>query len=395
MIKLINIKESKEKIGIGTISLSVYFALAPLDTFSIIPGISILRILAFFPLIINLIYIISNKRKFSRQNLGVWLYLSFFIYCIIGYYYSVNSYFTINRIITNGLSSILIILCTLVKYNNKEIEFLKKSMVLMVWITIILSITKSSTVGYGRMAFSIGSVVEDSNAICSYFIFGCIYYLDKLYSSKSFNRIYSIIPIILFLYYALLTGSRGGVLSILISITIYIILHLKIDRKIIIRLLIALVTFILCIILIKFFISLMPEELKMRFSYKFFLQDKGGGRFNIWTNALNIIHNSKSSRILFGYGPGTIIELLYGEVAHNTLVEIFIESGLIGLIIILCTFINYLWISIKEKEYVLFSVFIGYLVVGMGISMTSFKPLWNIMILISIYYGANKRNIVK
>lgn len=72
--------------------------------------------------------------------------------------------------------------------------------------------------------------------------------------------------------------------------------------------------------------------------------DSGGsGRLDIWNNAFVIISNM-SLDILFGYGYGATVAFL-GIGAHNDFIEIFIDFGLIGLMLYL-TFIYHMLKSI-------------------------------------------------
>ena len=123
----------------------------------------------------------------------------------------------------------------------------------------------------------------------------------------------------------------------------------------------------------------------------FFDFDNGGsGRTDIWANALNIISNSDIS-LFIGHGYGATTSIL-NIGAHNDLLEIFIDFGLIGVVlyIIFCyqIFIAYKRITPVNKYrliYVMtFILFISMSMVsklvGTQIQFLLFTTMWGMLL---------------
>lgn len=382
------IKKRNKKIRIGTLLLFIYFVLAPLDFIPILHGISVSKIIIFIPLF-GTLFCLKNMRlyldKFS-------IILILYILLLLGNsLYSVDVYLSINRSITIGLNLGVVIFLSMQNYDNLEIDVLKKGIVFSGWLTIILMIFYSGNNLFGgRASITINGTSQDPNYLNGFLIFAIIYYLDD-YMKK--NNIISFIKMFVFLIFILLTGSRGGTLSIICSILFYIFLKMK-DIKFTISSLIILLGLIFAMILVfNITLSFLPDTISRRYNPSYTINDNGAHRIDIWISIFENYKNASLFNKIFGSGAGTIKYFTYsGNVAHNIWIEALMEVGVIGLFVLFLLYYTYFQKSCKMKEYVLASSFFGYIVMGMSLSLYSYKPIWNIILLILIVKNNKKKS---
>jgi O-antigen ligase len=157
----------------------------------------------------------------------------------------------------------------------------------------------------------------------------------------------------------LLSFSRGTFLAIIIVLLFYslrkIFLFLPTFRFRLIRIRSLLTVFLLVILLLyayeeyEVFGDMVDKRLEL---------GSGSGRLDIWGNAMHIF----SDNPLFGIGVYSFQALnnllfLDSHYAHNTYLEILVESGIIGIVIYLCFQLMVLYqintLSNKNNEYIL------------------------------------------
>lgn len=369
----------KEKIEIITWFLAFYLVLASLDFLPVIPGVSLSRILVIIPIGVCLLYLTHMKLCLDR-----FFFIAFFYLIIItlSIFYSYDTSATGQRIVTLGMNIGAILVLSMLRYNNKEINTIKKAMVLSGWFTVLLMIIYSETslLG-GRMTIVINGVHQDPNYLIGFLIFSIIYYYDDFLEKR---EIKSIINIVIFMVFVILTGSRGGLLAIIGSILFYNFIWMK-AKGFNIKALSKIITIIIIWgILFYAALDMLPESIGLRYDPSFTYTDGGAGRGDIWSNIIYCYNSAPVFHKLFGWGAGTIRHFNYGRVAHNIWLESLIEIGIIGSLI----FFVFYYINLKKayvmKEFVVAATFIGYIIMGISMSLYSYKPIWNIILLITI-----------
>lgn len=364
-------------IKINVYLFAVFFVLSPLDFLSIIPGVSLSRFLVIIPILATLLNLKNGRLKFDRYFILPTLYLLFVIFSLF-YTYNIGS--TIQRIIPIALNVSMILLVSMLSYNEKEISVIKQSFVYSAWITLLLMLIYSSIDPVeGRLLITVSGVYQDPNYICGFFIYAIAHYFDKLLSTK---KISNVVPIFIFLYFIILTGSRGGLLAALG--TIFVLLLLKIQRKKFEVSRLLKFAFFACFTLMILYLGMMlaPDSVISRFSLAYNLADDGSSRIRIWESIIYVLKDSSGLRITLGYGAGTIRFFTYGgSVAHNTWLESLLEIGVIGLLILFLFYFVYFIKSFTEKQYVITASFAGYLIMSLTLSLYSYRPIWNIIIL--------------
>lgn len=187
--------------------------------------------------------------------------------------------------------------------------------------------------------------------------------------NKSVNRISSWgwrIAVILMIISLYLLSSRAALLAIVVTVPIYFINRVKNNINF-------MVSFFGILMLFVVFFSVLNGN--ARFNYysqklrgsslkEFLMLDERG---NLWKSALKVIDKN----ILLGVGTGDLKEELLKEYnknenvsrlkfsynAHNEYLEMFLENGIIGLIIFLCILAWIFFISLKKKN-ILYTIFV-------------------------------------
>ena len=95
--------------------------------------------------------------------------------------------------------------------------------------------------------------------------------------------------------------------------------------------------------------------------------------------------NGSMLRMLFGNGYNTTITVSqWDKVAHNLYLDNLITLGIFGLLLQILTQICVLREMIRQKELVLLGTYVGFLVMCLSLSLTAYKPIWNIMMITMI-----------
>lgn len=368
------------KIHISTWLIALYLFCAPLDFIQVIPGVSLMRFLILLPLAGCFLRIKGMRFYLDRYFVILLLYVFMLIVTIL---YSYDSSNTIQRTISVGQNIAVILVLSMLSYNKKEIITIKKAMVYSGWLTLILMYFYSDTsLMGGRMTIAVNGAFQDPNYLCGFLIFSIVYYYEEFIQKK--NKM-SFVKMCVFLVFVLLTGSRGGLLAIFGSILFYTFIWMK-DKSFKLSSILKLFSLIFLIsIFFNITIDLLPESVGERYDTSFTVNDGGASRFGIWESSLNNYEHLPVFYQLFGTGAGTIGHIfIHGGVSHNIWIESLIEIGIIGTGVLFTLYFLYFIKVYKLKEFVVSSSFIGYMVMAMSLSLYSYKPIWNILLIIMI-----------
>ena len=367
-------------------SLFIYLLLTPLNFIGFIPGLSFTRILVILPLSISLLNIKNMRIRLDYYTILPILYILVLMFSIV---YSVEASSSIARTFSVSQNILAILLFSFVKYNKRDIEIITNGLVLSGWFTILLLIFFAEPLGNTlRMSIVIGGVSQDPNDLIGYLFFTIIYYFAFFTSGKKILNLVLLVPFIIVI---LLTGSRGGLLAVLISMMTYLAITTKSLKKFAFNTIFAI---LVLFVFLNIANILIPTEILERYTFDFIFNDQGAGRFTIWDSILIHWKNSPFSRQLFGWGSGTIRLFTYrNTVAHNLWFEALIEIGFFGTCVLFLFFFTYLKKAYKDNFYVLFSVLIGLIVMTLSLSLYSYKPIWNTFLMILIITRYNQKII--
>ena len=141
-----------------------------------------------------------------------------------------------------------------------------------------------------------------------------------------------------------------------------------------------------------------PEVLE-RFSPDYVEENGTTGRKDIWIYLIHLFLQSSPLRELFGYGAGVTSFVnrmntrMAGHVAHNLWVDELITGGLTGLFLLLLIHAVFMYTAIKCRDTFTIAAFMGFLIMCLNLSITSYKPMWNCMILIMLINKNRKRRL--
>ena len=167
-------KETKDQeISIVTICLGVYFMLMVFDSIPMFGIGSILRIMILLP--VGAIILIK-LRSDLELNAQIVLFSIYVLFLAFSYLYSINRDETFKQV-TRILMNMGVILCAggMYDYNEREIEFLKMSLVTGGIITILLTLLMADRSAGGRLTLSINGAVQHQNCLNGYIFFAYIY----------------------------------------------------------------------------------------------------------------------------------------------------------------------------------------------------------------------------
>ncbi len=357
--------------------IGFYFLIAATDSFQIDTIGSLLKIAAFLPLVLLLFNVRSLKIRFSPLLI---LQLLFWILAVLSFFYTVSIDRTLASVETLTLNLLLVFCLGILKeYNDRELQLMKKCLLLGGWLTILLMLVFADYSAGGRLTLLLGQDSQDQNYINGYFLYAFSHHCCQLLLKQ--KKIH-ILPTVLILAIVLLTGSRGALLAFVAVIFCFVCLLLvrtehKFRNIALVVLLIALLSFSFDLILTQ-----MPESVSQRFSWDYIAEKGSTGRTKIWRDLLRHYSTDSIPRMLVGHGYGTTpIVNTFGRVAHNLYLDNLITLGIAGLLLQLLSQGTVLLILLKNKEYPLLCAYIGMIFMCLSLSLTAYKPIWNIMIL--------------
>lgn len=243
----------------------------------------------------------------------------------------------------------------------------------------------------GRLILT-GRIQEDPNYFCMYLSFGVIACICDITSKKTIKKkIIDAVELLFYFSIALLTGSRGGLIALLLGALIYLIFSgdKTFDTKKIIA---------ICAMIIALYVGMtfLSDSMVDRFSVESVLESKGTHRFEIWEEAFDLYGRSNIFRKLFGYGIQGVTTAFAnfgysfaGYVMHNMFVETLLELGVFGLITYCIMVLSFCLHALKMKDKFAFGVISMMVIMSMSTSISTFKPYFNIMMFILMSMNQN------
>lgn len=373
-------RNQNDAIKMITWLVGLYLLLTPLDFLPVISGVSLSKILIFIPVCGWILYVTRTKVQFDQLFFAPLVYV---IIVMISFFYSYDAADTMQRIVTISMNIGAILVLSMVSYNLREIHVLIKAVVFSGWLTLILMTFYSQVDLFGglRLTVVVNGVYQDPNYLTGFLIFPSLYYYYDLIENK---KKLSLIKMCVFLIFILLTGSRGGLLA-LVGATLLLTVTWIVDKGFRMSSVVKIFSVLLLFIaVIAVAVNVLPEEIVNRYNVTTVVESGGTGRFAIWTMAIENFSNFSIFNKLFGCGAGTIAYFTGGIVAHNLWLESLLEIGALGTLVLFIFYYVYLNKAYAMKEYVVAASFFGYIIMSMSMSLFSFKPIWNIMLLILI-----------
>ena len=297
---------------------------------------------AVFSFVLSLPYLFANflelfcKRKHGKV-LSKWIFYFFYVSIVVLLLYE-NS--NINGIIYNEVQVLLPLAVMLVMYlyirRNGVTDFFLVSCLCVFFILVLQ---------YFRL-YTILNALIDAHIGGAYYP---LFLLPVLLLIASNKLKYVVILVVLCVLLSSL--KRGGLVAFGLGLLAYIVCDNMISVKQGMRRISLSVFFI--VVLISAFLwmdTYNDDSIIERFSM--IQDDEGSGRIGIWKQTWFMIINSSGLNFLFGHGYNAVVRdspLFFS--AHNDLLEIWYDYGLIGLLLFLIAMFS--WLKLMHRLYVI------------------------------------------
>ena len=381
---------NNEKIGMVAICLGIYFMAMPFDSFSAFGIGSLTKIFILLP-IVAVVLERNTKLYFGKLSKILFLYLLYFFLSI---YYAISFDLVLSKTITLILN-ILAVLCVGALrsgYNKKEIAFLKKALVGGGIATIVLTLLFSDISASGRLTMGVNGDTQDQNYINGYMMFAFVACINEIAKKKLFY----VIPVVGIIAFILFTGSRGSLLAFFGAAIVVILFIMYSQGKSLRALFLIAALSIVIYFSMDYVLSFLPQGVAMRFSREYLQTHATTGRTDIMMYLVQVFVDSSVPRQLFGYGFGATSAVnhmggsFYGLPAHNLWVDHLIMGGVCGEFLFVIMIYYYIRAAINSRDVFLIGSYAGFLLMMMSLSLISYKPIWNCMMMIMIITRNNE-----
>ena len=366
----------KNKIGIHCILASLYFILLPLTITTNETGSSLLKIAsapigAFF--VISLVFY-KKEFKINIVHLALAIYtLSTLITLFVA-----NDRESLMMVLGYFLNAGLYIVISVVEYNEYELKFFENIQIVLLVIITVLTLFDNVTGEAERETLTILGQASDPNYFVGYFILPLTIALKRIFESKW--RIFYIILSLTAMYAIFLSGSRGGMLAIIVTVFAFALIYPKgIHKKLMVMAILLGSILVLWIVLT----PVLPENIIERMSIEAVIESRGTYRGDIWESMIDEITHSNQD-VLFGRGiDAKHAMMIAGKInyveAHNYFIQLLYNQGVVGLLLFLLLMGTAIGRCITKRKFVAVAL-IGMMALILSLSVNpSMKTLWNII----------------
>lgn len=368
-------KVENQRIGAHCMLSCLYFLLLPTTIAVNSAGNSILK-LATVPIgLFFVVTLILSNRKLQIN--GVHLALLLYTLSAISTLFVSASANAMDFAIGYVLNAALYICLSVIPYNKAELDLMEKVQIVLMVILNVMTLLSGGTRG-NRTTLMIMGQVSDPNLFVGFFVFPLVIALKQLVSGR--YRIFYLLLIAVSMYSIFLSGSRGGFLAIVVTIVGFAVLYPSGFAK---RIRVLVGGLILLLILWAVFKPVLPENIVERMSVEAVLETGGTGRLDIWSSMIREIVN-QPDKLFIGRGLDARHKTFLGNVwihayAHNQLLQVTYNQGLIGLI----SFLGLTGISffrcIRRRKTVAIAI-LGMVALSMSLSFNqTARNFWNLI----------------
>lgn len=193
--------------------------------------------------------------------------------------------------------------------------------------------TQVSIVDSGRISFTTGGATADNNNLAISLSISIVAGLSLIYRRKPnrYFRILVIVGCIILSIAVFFTGSRGGLLALVVGLVAFVLLS---DSGIKTR---TVVLVAMCILVTVYILqNVLTAEIAARFSISSVLASGGTGRVEIWGKTYDLYRSASPLRWFVGYGYGSapyLLQSYFGRAraVHNDVIQTLLELGIVGL----------------------------------------------------------------
>ncbi len=332
----------------------------------------------------------SFSYKLKKNNIKIFLFIMFGAISIL---WAISHVYWKDVFLSYLKNAALFFVVAQCRFTRRESRFVLYSSVvgaLFLLVYLIFSPNVMVDAFSGRTVISTNDDFFDPNYMAADILvpigFMCGVFFDNLKKRKFLKVIVALIVILLIFYIEILSGSRGGLVAILVMFLSITIMNFKshdVRRKIIIVLLCG-------IILFSVVSNLLPEQIMERFTLESLLgqSDSGGGRLVLWDAAWQGI----KKKFILGYGAGCAIPavgMFHGinRASHSLYLSSVLEFGVASLLLY-SAILSEMRKAYRKRLYTEVGISIGVLVASIFLDSLSTKFFWAFLVILFIRNSA-------
>lgn len=379
---------------LSTYGLALFLFLTPFEyPLADLMAVSPLRLVGLFAM--GLAVVDIWRQRIVKLDYRVIYVVLWLLYGLVSYVWALDrtrfqSYYSIYF-----NNSLMFLLFSMISYTKYEAELLKKAMIfgvgaLLLYMTVIPDAVVYSSYQH-RLTLKAGADTLDQNYLAALMLvsFGVVFHKLCNEEQKKKYRIWAILFSGAIAYYIFLTGSRSG----LIALVLIVMLSINTSWKT--RLYVGIPVVLLILIVIPFAARFLPENLLERFSLSALTgkEAESGTRLLIWARALKSI---KGFKWVFGLGVGAsqtavgnVLEAGKDMAIHNHHLAMLAEVGVMGFLFINIPIFG-MCVELWKKDKGCAVAFSGILLMAIFLDVVTAKFFWSAMILMSVLCTANR-----
>lgn len=358
--------------------LALYFLLGATDSLNVGALGSLLKAVAMIPMALAMLDL-KHLRLRAHPLLG--LQIMFWFLAVASILYSVDASRTLSSSMTLTLNLVLVFLLGwMEEYNERELQLLEQAMLWGSWVTVGLILAFSNLSTEGRLTMQLGATTQDQNYINGYFLYAFSYHCNRFLEGRHKKHL---APAVVLLAVVLMTGSRGALLAFVMTGFVQICIFFSDSKHAVRNVWIVAVLLVFLGLIFDVILEQLPQTVAQRFSWEYIATKGTVGRSRIWKYLWNRFCNSSIFRMIFGngYGTTTVVNEMNHYVAHNLYLDNLMTLGIGGVLLQLATQFTTGALLLKHRKYALLGAYVGMMAMCLSLSLTAYKPIWNIMLL--------------
>ena len=372
----------------------LYFLLCPLEfVLNRLFGSSV-KYIALAATVFILMFFIGNRRQTIHIGTPQVCLIAWSVLQAASLLWTIRIDNTVTRLNTYLLMAVLVLALSVFPFEEKELTAIFRAYALgcaaLAFLVVFFGQLNEGSNYENRMTVGFLGAYMDPNNLAAILLAGTFYSFHQMLNRHRTSPFANILCGGLFVLQAIaifLTGSRGGLIALVIPLCLYLLMRSNKKSRVSILLLFA----VLILLSLWLLPKILPQTLYTRlFDYKTYSQ--GSGRIDHWIEAFpQIIY-----RPLFGFGATSyfgFFKQLHGvEYAmHNTFLAVLFEVGLVGFCFFMLPFLYGLRASYRHKNYCVFIVIFANMIAAFFLDTLHVRFLWNAMALGIMFYELYRR----
>lgn len=378
------ISKKQYEFRLSTFFFVAFFCLMPFDDYlgSVLP-FSVLS-LAYFCFIIFTFFEILDCRIDFKIN-TVCLYLLYSLFSIL--FTVLKSGLSYNNLLFFEML-VFYIFFNQKRFSLKECRCIISTTPFIMGFYILLTICYMQNTDIGIYVL-LKDIVDPNYFVTNMCLVLVLYCFNIQLERKKPIKILKIFILLAYFVVIALIGSRGGLLASVMSVVVYFLTQSKKPLK---AFLCMLVVLLIAVMLANFFL---PEYISQRFTLSNMIEGGGSGRLTIWKNYFAMYGEQNLFGLLFGIGRNSAPSLYlenFGRpyYAHNIFVRALLETGIIGLALLIALLVSILKKGIKEKNGALVAALLGFVTGAFFLDMDNMRVFWLLIAFATIKIEDNK-----